>query len=327
MNEEEWSSMHKRISSSEPEQYAPANHPFAPRGTVFDSGQHIPEFGFSINKKIECWCDNIEELYERGKAGQWDASKDIHWQSLPKLDYQLEKAVCQVMTFLAQNEYIALYLPGRFISKINPHFSEVVLFLSTQLADEARHIEVFTRRARANGVGLQKLSYATQWSLKSLLSQDDYADASFLLNILGEGTFESLFRFLYLVSPDSVTKEIISKAMQDESRHVGYGVSRTKYQLKQDPSLARRFLHVSEERASYLYAVSGADADVYDAFAILAAGGGSDARQVELGRERVKQMYAQMFVDRTNRLRQAGFDSATALKISELHGTAVKSFM
>lgn len=313
---------------------APVNYPFAPRGTLLDgvegsdgNQQQIPDFGFAINKKIECWCDNIGELYEKGKLGQWNASTDIPWNSLPKLPDDLEKALCQVMTFLAQNEYIALYLPAKFVSRINPYFSEVVLFLSTQLADEARHIEVFTQRALANGVGLQKLSYGTQWSLKSLLNEEDYSEASFLLNILGEGTFESLFRFLHRYAPDPVTKEIISRAMQDESRHVGYGVSRTKSQLRSDPSLAKRFLKAAEERSSFLYAVSGADNEVYNALATLAGAGSEKKREIEMGIERVKEMYAQMFADRTSRLRQAGFDDATALKISELHGTAVKSFM
>ena len=67
----------------------------------------------------------------------------------------LERAVCQVCTFMIQNEYLALYMPARFIGRIDPCFSEVILFLSSQVMDEARHVEVFTKRALANGGGLQ----------------------------------------------------------------------------------------------------------------------------------------------------------------------------
>ena len=112
-----------------------------------------PDFGFTIREKNLVWADNIAELYEQGKAGQWDATTDIPWHDLPVLPDDLEQAVCQVMTFLIQNEYLAMYLPAKFMNRIDPQYSEVVLFLATQVMDEARHAEVFTKRALANGGG------------------------------------------------------------------------------------------------------------------------------------------------------------------------------
>ena len=73
---------------------------------------------------------------------------DIRWRVLRPLPTHLERAVCQIMTHLAENEYAALYVPARFIPRIHPHFAEVVLFLSTQVVDEARHIEAL-RSARS----------------------------------------------------------------------------------------------------------------------------------------------------------------------------------
>ena len=89
------------------------------------------------------------------------------------------------MTHLAENEYAALYVPARFIPRIHPHFAEVALFLATQVNDEARHIEAFTKRALANGGGLQVSSAMTQTSLRSLLEQEDFSHASFLLGARG----------------------------------------------------------------------------------------------------------------------------------------------
>jgi len=57
------------------------------------------------------------------------------------------------MTYLIENETVALVIPAKFASQIHPHFREVIQLLAIQVADEARHIEVFTRRAllrRAN---------------------------------------------------------------------------------------------------------------------------------------------------------------------------------
>ena len=52
------------------------------------------------------------------------------------------------MTYLIENETAALLVPARFLAQIHPHFREVLQLLAIQAADEARHIEVFTRRAQ-----------------------------------------------------------------------------------------------------------------------------------------------------------------------------------
>lgn len=297
--------------------------PFAPRGSVIEP--YVPDLGFTINRKTDVWAENLGELYEKAKAQQWNASVDIPWSSLPKLPGETEKAISQLMTFLAENEYIALYLPAKFVPRINPHFNEVLLFLSTQLVDEARHIEVFTRRALVGG-GLGYVSAGTQHALKSLLQMDDYVKAKFLLNILGEGTFDDLFTFLLEIVPDPVTREIIKLVKRDEARHVAYGVMRIKYQLQKDPLLKKQLVQAIEERASYLYAVAGGDPFIVDSLAIL-AGGGSEPRQIEAGLARLTRMHDYLHESRMKRLILAGFDKETAAKVSELHSAAVKSFM
>lgn len=297
--------------------------PFAPRGSTIDP--YAPSLGFTVTEKNAVWADNLPQLYEKAKSEQWNASTDIPWGSLPRLPEEVEKAVSQLMTFLAENEYIALYLPAKFLPRISPHFNEVLLFLATQLVDEARHVEVFTRRALI-GAGPQYIAAGTQYALKSLIDIEDYAKAEFLLNILGEGTFEDLFTFLLEVVPDPVTREIIKLAKRDEARHVAYGVMRTKRQLEHNPSMKEQLVSAIEERASYLYAVSGADPFVVEALAIL-AGGGSEPKQIEDGLKRLSQVYEHMHETRVRRLVLAGFDKDTATKVSELHSSAVKSFM
>ena len=44
-------------------------------------------------------------------------------------------------------EMAALIIPASFLARIHPHFREVLQVLAIQAADEARHVEVFTRRA------------------------------------------------------------------------------------------------------------------------------------------------------------------------------------
>ncbi len=303
---------------------APPHHGMAPRGAVVES--NTPDFGFSITRKIECWADDVPELYERAKAEQWDATRDIPWHKLPRLDDEVERAVCQVMTFLVENEYVAMYLPAKFIPRIDPHYTEVSLLLATQVKDEARHIEVYTKRALANGGGLQYVDASTQWALKSLMTNDNYVKASFLLHLLGEGTFLDMLTFIADVAPDPVTKEILVRTRQDEARHVSYGISHVRYLLRQDPSLSQELLEGAEERAAFLRASSGANPLLPRALAVL-AGGGAQEEQVKQGLEMVRDFYDRMHETRVHRLMLAGLDEATSKTISELHGGGGKAYM
>lgn len=303
---------------------ASAHWGLAQRGSVIDPS--TPPFDFPFNKKVEVWTENIADLVEQAKLGQWNAATAISWHDLKPLPADVEQAVCQVCTFMIQNEYLALYLPAKLLTKVDPRFTEVVLFLASQVEDEARHVEVFTKRALANGGGLQYVSAATEWSLKSLLDQEDFTNASFLLHILGEGTFMELLKFLEEVSPDPVTATIFRMARQDEGRHVGYGVSHIAYHLQHDPTLAGTLYQAAEGRAAFLRQAAGASPFVQQALAVL-AGGGSSPEQVARGRERVKDLYREMHATRVRRLLQVGFDRAVAERISDLHGGAVPNFM
>ncbi len=303
---------------------APVGHGMAPRGAVAEP--NTPDFGFRITRKIDCWADDVPELYERAKAEQWDATRDIPWHRLPQLPEEIERAVCQIMTFLVENEYIALYLPSKFISRIDPHYTEVSLLLATQVKDEARHIEVYTKRALANGGGLQYVYASTQWALKSLMTQESYVKASFLLHLLGEGTFLDMLKFIEDIAPDPVTREILVRTRQDEARHVGYGVSHVRYLLRQDPSLSNELLEAAEERASFLRATSGANPFLQRSLAVL-AGGGPEEEKVERGAERVREFYRKMYETRIHRLMLAGLDGDKARKIADLHGVGGKAYM
>ncbi len=299
-------------------------HGLAQRGSVVDPG--TPDFGFAIREKKLVWADNIADLYEQGKAGQWDATTDIPWEDLPVLPDDLEQAVCQVMTFLIQNEYLAMYLPAKFMNRIDPQFSEVVLFLATQVMDEARHAEVFTKRALANGGGLQYVSAATEWSLRSLLAQDDYSNGSFLMHVLGEGTFMELLMFLEQVAPDPVTARTFKLARQDEGRHVGYGISHFAYHIEQDPSIKDDLMRAAEERTLFLQQASGSSPFVLKAMMTL-AGGGSHPEQLARGRDAVMGLYEEMHRKRVRELVSIEFDRKDAERISELHGSGVRNFM
>jgi len=289
---------------------------FAPRGAVVEQG--APAFDFTINERSSVWAAEVADLYEQATANQWDASRDIPWDRLEPLPEPLERAVCQLMTFLTENEYSALYVPAKFVPRINPQFNEVVMFLCTQMMDESRHIEAFTKRALANGGGLQYSAASTQLSLKTLFDQHDFTTASFLLSVLGEGTFLDLLRFIEAHAPDPVTAEICRRARVDETRHVHFGMAHMRYYLAQSPANYGHLLRAVRERAAFMSSVTEVSPRVQEALAILAAGG-LNADCLPEGLAKVRILIQEMHEHRMRRLLAAGFSGEQAEEISALH--------
>jgi TusA-related sulfurtransferase len=289
---------------------------FAPRGAAVEQGG--PEFPFDVLDRTEAWSENAADFYDQATAGHWDASRDIPWNQLEPLNDELERAICQLMTFLAENEYSALYVPAKWIARIHPHFVETVLFLSTQVRDEARHIEVFVKRALANGGGLQFCSASTQASLKSLLDQEDFIQASFLLSVLGEGTFLDLLRYIERHAPEPVTREIARRTRIDETRHVHFALSHIRQALRIDGRLKEKLHRAITERASVLSGLKGLNPLVEESLVILAAGGLSPQHLPAAMKART-QLYETMHENRVRRLVTIGFPEREAEELSELH--------
>ncbi|HSB12402.1 MAG TPA: ferritin-like domain-containing protein [Blastocatellia bacterium] len=298
------------------EEEAARDGSLAPRGASLEEG--APAIEFSIRKRADVWANAISELYEQATSSQWVGARDIPWQELAPLDEVVERAVCQIMTFLAENEYAALYVPARFIGQLHPHFTEAALFLTTVMVDEARHIEVFTKRALANGGGLGVASATTQLSLASLLEPKDFSTASFLLSVLGEGTFLDLLAFLEDHAPERATREICRRARQDEARHVRFGIAHARYAIEADGGAARRFASAVEARAEFLKSVSGVGALIEESL-IIYSGGGMNPSSLRTGTRRLAALYQTMHDNRVKRLAAAGFGVDQADHMSRLH--------
>jgi TusA-related sulfurtransferase len=289
---------------------------FAPRGARVESGG--PSYPFTLNEREHVAPPEIAKLYDQAVANQWDANRDIPWDKVKPLPRGLEIALAQVMTFLAENELSALYIPARFIPRIHPAYAEVAMFLASQLADEARHIDVFLKRARLCGTGLGISSVTTSRSLLSLLQVEDFTEAAFLLSVLGEGTFLDLLSFIERHAPDEPTAELVRRAKNDESRHVHFGLAHVRYGLANDPRLYGRLETAVRKRAAALHGVGGVPAPIQDALTILAAGG-TEPEAVARGHAAFRHLLETMHQSRIKRLEYAGFTTEQAETISQLH--------
>jgi hypothetical protein len=293
----------------------------AARGATVEAGG--PSFDFPLDTRTQVWTEEAGRLYARAAAAQWDPATAIDWETRFELPPEVERAVVQLMTYLIENETAALLIPARFVGRIHPHFREVVQVLAIQAADEARHIEVFTRRALLKGSTPGLSTVGGQTSLKTLLDEPDFALASFLLSVMGEGTFLTLLRFLHEHAPDPVTRQVAQLAGRDEARHVAFGIAHLSRHVDEEPTLRARLAHAVERRAAALAGTAGLNEDVFDALVLLAAGGW-EPEAIRSGWAAVQALERDMAEGRNRRLERLGFDAATAQRLSELH---TKNFM
>ncbi|MGI8809796.1 MAG: ferritin-like domain-containing protein [Acidimicrobiales bacterium] len=296
--------------------HAPSTWGLAARGALVEFGG--PQFPFTIDDKQAVWTDAAAGIYRQAVAAQWDPAVAVDWDEQFDLPPEIEAAVVQVMTYLIENENAALVVPARFLGQIHPHFREVVAVLAVQVADEARHVEVFTRRAELKGVPLGLSTAGGQASLLTLLEEPDFALAHFLLSVLGEGTFLSLLSFLERWAPDPVTRRITHLALADEARHVAFGMAHLGAVLAADPSLRARLATTVRRRHDALASTAGLNAEVFDALVVLAAGSFTPASIAE-GFAKVQALEADMDDGRRRRLAKLGFDQADAAELAELH--------
>jgi hypothetical protein len=300
---------------------APRNWGLAARGALIEPGG--PSLSTIWNYKQDVWSDRAADLYALGVAAQWDPEKSVDWTADFVSEDFLEDAVVQVMTYLIENEQLALVIPSRYISQIHPQFREVQQVLAVQAADEARHIEIFSRRALLRRDKLGTSSVLGRRSLQTILQETEMSVASFLLSVLGEGTFLHLLAFLERHGPDPVTRQVSHLALVDEARHVAFGMAHLEESLVQEPTLRGRLSNAVIRRHEALAGMADLNDQVLNALVLIGAGSRSP-HAVGEGFAAVRMMQVDMHETRRRRLLRLGFSPAEALKLSSLH---TKNFM
>src|SRR5579883_1592032 len=200
-----------------------------PRGTVARVG--VPRIGnYPVRTKADIWLRNAAELYEEAQSRQWSSATDIPWDKISELPDEIEAAECQFATFLTEVEFVAGDVPGKWIASVTPDYFEPRMFLISQVMDEARHLDVFRKRALVNGGGLmQRTAAAAAVTGGAIDSARDFTEMSARLHMSGEGAVLTLFRIGELMAYNEAEKRIYRLCAQDESRHVAFGVMHLQY--------------------------------------------------------------------------------------------------
>jgi hypothetical protein len=273
----------------------------------------VAKFGaYPFRTKAEVWGYNLKKLYEEFVSRQWSSATDIPWDTLEELPDDIEAAECQLATFFAQVEFVAADVPGRFIATMSPDYQEVRMVLLAQVMDESRHLDVFRKRALANGGGLMRMIDSVSDVVGgSTDSAREYTELSTRLHIVGEGNVLTLFRLGELMAYNEAEKTIYRRCAQDEARHVAIGVLHARYLKESNPERMEEvhsYLDEAENRQA-----TGAGGEnpaarnvlTSEALAVLLAGGKD---KVDEGQKILMAVRQKQVKEYFQRLKSAGLD-------------------
>jgi hypothetical protein len=192
--------------------------------------------------------DDLRALYEKAKGEQWDGRTYLKWdtevdpgeETMPDSTIAIHgshlwrklspenirelRQHAQSFTFsnFLHGEQGALLATAQIVCTVP--WIDAKFYASTQVMDEARHVEVYERYLREK----IRLTYPINVHLRSLLDSilgDSRWDIKYLgMQILVEGLALAAFKFIHSFSREPLVKELVHMVMRDEARHVAFGV-------------------------------------------------------------------------------------------------------
>ena len=215
---------------------------------VLMPARHAAHFDFRYQGEFP----EMYELYRRAVQNQWDAETQLDWSIdvdpespefplLPRdfvpvagladhgirLDATeqgrfLHDFVAFILSQFLHGEHGALYAAAQVTECVR--WFDGKFYGATQVVDEARHVEVFLRYVETK---LGKL-YQVNDNLFTIIDElmtDSRWDMKFLgMQIMIEGLALGAFSTMYHGTKEPLLKELLRYVIQDEARHVHYGV-------------------------------------------------------------------------------------------------------
>jgi hypothetical protein len=263
---------------------------------------------YGVRTKSEIWLDNATFLYEEALQRQWSSATDVPWHTVAPLSDDVEEAECLLCTFFNEVEFVAGDVPARWVAATSPDFLEPRNVLIAQVMDESRHMDVFRKRALANGGGLMRMSGATSGFVGSIDLARDFTEMSTRLHISGEGAVLTMFRTGELFAQNEAEKVMYRLCAQDEARHVAFGVMHLRYLAETAPERREEIEHYLDEAEGQMLAgvqnPAGTLAETSEALAILLGGG---KQHYDEGHKKLIVIRRRQLKEYMQRVRTAGF--------------------
>jgi hypothetical protein len=160
-------------------------------------------------------------------SGGFDADIDVsgtpleHWDELKWLEFGVESQNWMLSQFM-HGEQGALVCTAKIVETVP--WIDAKYYASTQVMDEARHVEVFAKYLDTKLSG----HYPINAHLKMLLDdivEDSRWDMTYLgMQIMVEGLALAAFGFMHQMTTEPLLKQLLRYVMSDEARHVAFGV-------------------------------------------------------------------------------------------------------
>jgi len=199
----------------------------------------------------------LDKLYEKAKKAQWNAQTDLpweievdqekivkanqendpnalHWAQVDLSGTALEKwndkdwlyFGCQNQNWLLSQfmhgEQGALLCTAKIVETVP--WIDAKYYAATQVVDEARHVEVFSKYLDEKLSGHYPLNAHLGLLLDDIIS-DSRWDMTYLgMQIMVEGLALAAFGFIHALTTEPLLKKMLRYVMADEARHVAFGV-------------------------------------------------------------------------------------------------------
>jgi len=191
---------------------------------------------------------SLKRLYANAKRDQWDGTTALDWriavepeaENLPDSQIAIydsplwhrmtarerarlrHESMAWILSQFLHGEQGALLATAQLVDAVP--LMDAKLYASTQVMDEARHVEVYDRYLRTK----LEIVYPINPNLKMLLDQilaDSRWDMKYLgMQILVEGLALAAFGFIRAYANEPLIRDLTAHVMRDEARHVAFGV-------------------------------------------------------------------------------------------------------
>ena len=216
---------------------------------VKDNSDAIFTWDYSLTRPA------LRKLYEKAKVGQWNGATDLPWDT--SVDIEATVAADQAAigagidpNFYAgtavekwgEKEWLEFGIQGRKwslsqfmhgeqgalictakIVETVPWY-DAKLYASTQVVDEARHVEVFARYLEEKLEGGYQVNAHLRMLLDDIVN-DSRWDMTYLgMQVMVEGLALAAFGYMHQLTGEPLLKQLLRYVMSDEARHVAFGV-------------------------------------------------------------------------------------------------------
>jgi hypothetical protein len=196
----------------------------------------------------------LNKLYEKAKTSQWNGETDLPWDTdvdpyknaeLQRLgfegmsqtdltgtpfekwgDKEWDELSVQsdnwTLSQFMHGEQGALLCTAKIVETVP--WIDAKYYASTQVMDEARHVEVFAKYLDTKLTGHYPINAHLGLLLDDIIN-DSRWDMTYLgMQIMVEGLALAAFGFMHQQTPDPLLKQLLRYVMSDEARHVAFGV-------------------------------------------------------------------------------------------------------